>query len=1031
MSINMNMRTKLTFAFLSMALIVAVVGYYSVSAGQKALQDSIGGQSAAWARQVLENIDKSVYARIEQLRVYALDLATELELARSNREFAAMDGLQGYIAKKDRAWQAAEETDTTAVMADLIDNELSTELRDELELKDFYRRTRGHEVFSEVFVTNKYGANVAQSQKTSDYYQADEEWWQEANKNGLHVGDVEYDRSAKVYSTDISVRVEDEDGSFIGVLKAVVNLDEVVQCLKEEEIRRPVEFKLLTDDHRVIYATEEHESLKPVPERLSFHLLQYDAPGQTGYFMAEGDMPGAGEELFAAARSSGFRDYEGLGWVLVVEHDREDVLGPVVTLRTRTLSVLLVVTALAVVWCVFISGSICNPLRKLTDAAVIIGEGDLTTRVETRSKGEIGQLTRAFNVMAANLQISRNELEREIAEREQAQEDLHVSKSQYKSLVNNIPGVTYRCALDRDWTMYYISAAAQSLTGYPASDFIDNLVRTFESVIHPEDSPGVYEAVHAAVLAGQDWEIEYRVCHKDGSTRWVYDKGHGIVGEVGKLLYLDGFILDITERKRAEAAEAVRTIELKQRTVELEKSRRVAMGMMEDAEAARKSAEAAGEDLRESNAKTVEALAREKRISTELESAMEQLEAARQDAEAAAQSKSEFLANMSHEIRTPMTAILGFTETMLDPGLSESEKFDAVHTIRRNGEHLLQIINDILNISKIEAGKVEVERIRCSPVQLIADVKSLMQVRADAKNLSFLTEYIGAVPQTIESDPTRLKQVLVNLIGNAIKFTDTGGVRLVTRFVDDRAGPRMQYDVIDTGVGMTEEQVGRLFQAFSQADTSTTRNFGGTGLGLMISKRLAVMLGGDITVESKPGKGSQFRVTVNTGPLDDVKMLEDPTTAMLVKPHAGASPKPDVDKLDCRILLAEDGLDNQRLIAHVLTKAGAEVTVVENGKRAVNTALAALNRRRENDPERPFDVILIDMQMPVMDGYKATELLRQKGYAGPIIALTAHAMEGDREKCISAGCDDYVAKPIDRKKLIATIQRHLATKVLA
>jgi len=436
---------------------------------------------------------------------------------------------------------------------------------------------------------------------------------------------------------------------------------------------------------------------------------------------------------------------------------------------------------------------------------------------------------------------------------------------------------------------------------------------------------------------------------------------------------------------------------------------------------ARDAAETAKAALQETNALLEEQTARASDMATR--------------AEMANAAKSEFLANMSHEIRTPMAAILGFTETMLDPDLSDSERLNAVHTVRRNGEHLLQIINDILDISKIEAGKLEVERIRCSPVEVVAEVKSLMQVRADAKNLPFSIEYIGAVPETIASDPTRLKQILVNLAGNAIKFTETGGVRFITRLVDDGAAPSMQFDLVDTGLGMTEEQVGKLFQAFAQADTSTTRQFGGTGLGLMISRRLAEMLGGTITVESKPGEGSLFRVTVSTGPLEGVKMIADPLSATILDPEgaAGSSPRGasqveacGLSKLDCHILLAEDGPDNQRLISHVLKKAGAEVKIVENGKLAVEAALGALHGRRAGDPERAFDVILMDMQMPVMDGYEATGLLRQKGYTRPIIALTAHAMASDRQKCIDAGCDDYAAKPIDRRKLIETIRKHLS-----
>ncbi|MGH7436902.1 MAG: ATP-binding protein [Polyangiaceae bacterium] len=409
-----------------------------------------------------------------------------------------------------------------------------------------------------------------------------------------------------------------------------------------------------------------------------------------------------------------------------------------------------------------------------------------------------------------------------------------------------------------------------------------------------------------------------------------------------------------------------------------------------------------------------------------LERQASDLDAARIESLEASRVKSEFLANMSHEIRTPMSAVIGYADLLLDPSIGASDRVNHVQTIRRNGEHLLTVVNDILDISKIEAGRMSVESIPTSPHQVVAEVASLMRVRAVEKKLSFDVEYRGDVPRTIQSDPTRLRQIVTNLAGNAVKFTDRGGVRVTVRCDRaDAASPKLVVEVADTGVGIAEAEMSKVFDVFTQADPSTTRKFGGSGLGLAISKRLANLLGGDVVAESTPGTGSVFRVSVATGSLEGVAMVDGAAAseaalpaAQPLQPSAPAALPPG-----CRVLLAEDGYDNQVLISAFLVRAGAEVKVVVDGKSAVDEASAASSRGD------PYDVVLMDMQMPVLDGYGAASKLRLMGYGGPIVALTAHAMVGDREKCENAGCDDYLTKPVSPPVLVGTVARFAGSRV--
>jgi signal transduction histidine kinase/CheY-like chemotaxis protein len=427
--------------------------------------------------------------------------------------------------------------------------------------------------------------------------------------------------------------------------------------------------------------------------------------------------------------------------------------------------------------------------------------------------------------------------------------------------------------------------------------------------------------------------------------------------------------------------------------------------------------------LRHSLDAAAEAHVRLEEQSLKLQLQNEELAIARKRAESATNAKSEFLANMSHEIRTPMTAILGYCDLLLSE--TETDKYlakhrNALHTIRQNGNFLLGLVNDILDLSKIEAGKLEVERIPMSVEALLTDVVSLFRVRAAAKGLTLVARIEGEIPETILSDPTRIRQIMLNFVSNAIKFTEEGSVTIVVRMLRTPT-PKVQFEVIDTGIGMSPEVAAKVFTPFTQADASVTRKFGGTGLGLSISRRLAQMLDGDITVESEPGVGSRFFLTLDVGPLESLVMRPTKLNASLAPIERRSLPQPRLPN-GCRVLIVEDGVDNQRLISLVLRKAGAEVALAENGLLGVEAAGAA------RDAGRPFDLILMDMQMPVLDGYAATRQLRSEGHTTPIIALTAHAMNGDRQKCLDAGCDDYAQKPIDRTALLQLIRHYVERK---
>jgi len=387
---------------------------------------------------------------------------------------------------------------------------------------------------------------------------------------------------------------------------------------------------------------------------------------------------------------------------------------------------------------------------------------------------------------------------------------------------------------------------------------------------------------------------------------------------------------------------------------------------------------------------------------------------AEKEALAASIAKTQFLANMSHEIRTPLTAVLGFSDLLASFSMNPSERVDLAAKVKSQGDHLLRIVNDILDLSKIEFGHFYVKESPVNILELIQELTEVFSFQIKDKKIRLLFSVVGNIPSQIQSDPVRLKQILINLIGNAIKFTWSGLVEVTLSLVHSPENlSQLSFRVRDTGIGIEETQMKKLFEPFTQVDSSLTRKYGGTGLGLALSKNLASALGGTVRLlESHPGIGSTFEAVVNTGPIDPATLMTD-LKAKLALDIETENRKSPFDLSGIKILLVEDSADNQFLVTQFLKKAGASIVdVASNGKEGVKMSLAG-----------SYDIVFMDLQMPLMNGYEATRELRKKGFAKPIVALTAHAIPEEIQRCLDAGCDFHISKPIDHAQLIATAYR--------
>ncbi|MEP2776750.1 MAG: response regulator [Luteolibacter sp.] len=918
----MKLTTKLLLTTCVPPVLIWMVGFYVERISGENLRQALEVTAAEEVEAVQDEIDRLLRARAANWLAYSRSSEVRKTLEESNAEFAAAPDPEARVAELDRLWREGDTAESEALVRSLMGSRLSNDLRATL---DTLAEVSGHPVFGEVFLTNAYGGNVAQTGKTSDFQQNDEEWWQRAKEDGLYVGDVNFDESAGIYSMDICPRIDDAEGNFLGVLKAVMNIREVFGIVDSHasQDETSVLMVLLTGEGRVIRIGNRDS--EPLADGSRY--LARENSGDASETRRDGK---SGEELiytYALPREGS--TVEDLGWVMVQASRAEQVLAPVRKLRNTVITISLIATVAALAVMGWIVLPLSRRIGRLAQAAKEIGAGNLATRIEVGGQDELSDLGNEFNRMTSSLEETRAEL--------------------------------------------------------------------------------------------------------------------------------------VVAREKAESAN---------------------------------------------------------------------------------QSKSDFLANMSHEIRTPMNGILGMTELLLNTELTPEQR-EYQRLAKQSAEALLDLLNDILDFSKIEAGKMDLEEYPFDLRDSIGDTLQTLSIRAEQKGLELAFRFPPDLPPTLIGDIARLRQVIVNLVGNAIKFTSEGEIVVEVEIESRKADSAILHFIVrDTGIGIAKDKQAMVFELFTQADSTTTRRFGGTGLGLSISKKIVERMGGKIWIEGDEGEGSEFHFTAPFGigeaaeqvpeelleSLQDLPVLvvdDNDTNRFILKElleswemrpilceggeaalreidqscSTGEPLKlmlldammPDMDGFELaekviagfseeerpriimlssagsarpaeelrvlgiqralskpvkqstlldaimdllgprtlqnrnsddadagtteralKILVAEDGRVNQVVAKRLLEGRGHSVTIVGNGRLAVD----AVSREH-------FDVVLMDVQMPELNGYEATQEIRKAEAGGgrqiPIVAMTANAMKGDREQCIEAGMDDYVSKPIRPEALFRVL----------
>jgi PAS domain S-box-containing protein len=892
---------KLMLGFLAVIFFVYLVAFHALTTGQEKLRERIGKSSSLIALQTLQEIDRNIYNRIEYMQTLCHSIEMSDAMTHSNNSFKQLEDIEFYIDRQDQQWSSWIESPAETPLSDLLSNPLSHQFR---EVMEYFEHTYGYRVFAEIFATNKYGANIAQSGLTTDYKQNDERWWQAAQQQGVYVSDVEFDKSAKVYSLDLGLRVVDEKGRFIGVVKVVLNIEEVLQCIHRTEGLRDfssTEMKLVGRDGRVIYSPDG----QILDERTPVETLE-QMSGNLGHFESE-------ETLLAYARSPGYRDFKGLGWRLIIETPSRDIFESVAEIKRTVIWISLILIPLALLIGGGISSRISKSLKALQVAAARIGRGDLSIDIQAPSNDEVGELADSFSQMVRSLKnhvTSIHKLNNEVRARNVAEEQLRVSQDRLKLAIQGTSDGLWDWDINTNKVWY--AKRFKEMLGYNDEEF-PNLFESWETRLHPDDKDATLAAVKAHLEEKQPYDVDYRLETKPGPYRWFRARGKAVRDQGENPVRMSGSIQDITDTKQAES-ELQRTLQeldlqkfaLDQHAIVAITDSRGRISYVNDkfCDISKYSAEELlGQDhriinsgyhpkeffqdlwatIRRGDVWKGEIRNRDKMgeiywVNTTIvpfkdsQGTATQFVAIREDITALKKAEEEtkrliselsdknaelerFTYTVSHDLKSPLITVKGFLgmlEKDLEAGDSDRLKSD-MDSITRAADKMHQLLNEVLELSRIgrvanPTEDIDLTDMAQEVVQLLSGTieKHQAHVRI-ADNLP-----------VVYGDRVRLREVLQNLIENALKYSSGEDTTQIEIGYRQEQGD-IVYTVRDNGIGIDPRYHEKIFDLFDQLDQSQD----GSGVGLALVKRILQVHGGRIWVESEGiGHGSTFCFTL-------------------------------------------------------------------------------------------------------------------------------------------------------------------------